>query len=117
MPQHCLHLEPGRYQRALRRFVLVSTNYERPAASFSKPTKMATIGVTIIGGGDIIVTMTTVAGGGGIIIASTAMTIDGTLGVIAMTVTTATIATIGTGASREVLPPIRPPNKPKGLNV
>jgi hypothetical protein len=71
---------------------------------------MATIGVAIIGGGDIIVTTTTVAGGGGIIITSIATTIEGTPGVIAMTVTTGTIATIDAGARREALSPITRPS-------
>ena len=55
---------------------------------------MVTIGAatTIIGGGDIIAMMKIAAGRGGIIIASTAMAINGTLGVIAMTGTTGMIA-------------------------
>jgi hypothetical protein len=67
---------------------------------------MATIGAvtTIIGGGDIIVMVMIAAGGGGIIIASTAMTIDGALGAIAMTVTM--IGMIAAGDNAETSSPI-----------
>lgn len=101
-------MEPGRYQPALRRLALVSTGYDRPTVSSSKPTTTATIGgaiiggggiivmMTVVGGGGIIVTMMTAVGGGGIIAGLIAMTINDTHGGIAMI---GTIATIGASAS------------------